>query len=415
MYHQEVTSASVHTLEEHYRPRQPLRAYTPLEVEEWKDRLSDVLDSKGRHTRQVTAEEQTFIINEWILTKASYQYWAERYCYITLEGAGFGPMFPLFDSQKLMLDEAARLEKKAFDGESMGGVLLAILKARQLGASTWAESMLTHRATTQNHVYGLIASDVPGAEGSGYFFGMFEQMVDALPWWLAPKVLEHVKDEELLFHGGTHIWVAAGKSTRGTTGNRGQIGRGKTVSVLHLSELSTWEDPGQLDGSLFPSIPLNNPRVLGMCESTAKGRNNWWHKHWDKAVSGKSRWHPIFIPWYAEPSKYRLNAPSEWTPSPTTLAHAKRCEETGPRWMHHPVKLNRDQLFWYESTRAEFEVDNNLSLFLEEYAADPEEAFQHSGKGLFSSVVLQRVQDSVKPLSGVVEVVPNRELGRVSQ
>lgn len=413
MYHPEVISASVHTLEQHYHPRQPLRAYTPAEVEEWKDRLSDVLDSKGRHIRAVTSEEQAFIINEWILTKASYEYWAERYCYITLEGAGFGPMFPLFDSQKLILSELAALEKAAADGDRTAGILIAILKARQLGASTLSESLLAHRATTQNHVYGLIASDVPGAEGSGYFFGMFEQMIGALPWWLAPKVLEHVKDEEILFDGGTHIWVAAGKSTRGTTGNRGQIGRGKTVSILHLSELSTWEDPGQLDGSLFPSIPLNNPRVLGIGESTAKGRNNWWHKHWDKAVAKKSRWHPIFIPWYAEPSKYRLPAPIGWTPATSTVAHAVRCAETGPRWVHRPVVLTRDQLFWYESTRAEFEVDNNLSLFLEEYAADPEEAFQHSGKGLFTSVVLQRVQDQAKPLSGVVEVLPMRELGRV--
>lgn len=391
------------------KPPKPLRAYTVPEVEEWTQRLSDVVGKKGQRLRGLAEEEQGFIINELVLTKASFAYWAERYCYINVEGVGVERLYPLWDSQKLLLEEIASQELRNFEGEKEDGILVNCLKARQLGASTFGGGLVGHRASTQNNLQGLIASDVPGPSGAGYLFGMFERVIDHLPWFLSPDVTDRVKDTEIAFDGGTHVWVGAGKSMKGTEGRRGQLGRGKTLSLLQLSELSTWDDPGQIDDALMPTVP-RHPRTLAYFESTAKGRNNWWHRQWKKSVEGVGRFLPIFIPWYAEPTKYRMKAPEGWEPAQTTVAHAEKARLEGPRWCHRPVELTREQLYWYEKTRAEFEADDNLTLFLEEYAANPEEAFQYSGKSIFSSVIQQRIQDQMKPLRMVMEVAPMREI-----
>lgn len=415
MYHPKVIEANLRRLEESHPPPRPLRAYSVEECAALTSQLEDaVLPRKKEKSpvemaRPLTPDEHAFIANELILTKVDFRYWAERYCVISLEGAGVGKLFPLWTSQELLLAELARLELENFEGSREDGILIDILKARQLGASTFAQGLAAHRATTQGNLFGLIASDVPGPEGSGYLFNMLERVVENLPWWLAPAVEDHVKDTEISFDSKTHVWVGAGKSMKGSEGRRGQLGRGKTITLLHLSELSTWDDPQQIDGSLLPTVPLSS-RVLALFESTGKGRNNWWHKHWDKSCRGLGRFTPVFIPWYAEEGKYRRVAPEGWVPSPSTLAHARRAEEHGPRWMHKSVSLTKEQLYWYETTRATYEADDDLTTFLEEYSAEPEEAFQFSGRSIFPATVIQKIQDQAKPLLAALEISPLREI-----
>ena len=71
----------------------------------------------------------------------------------------------------------------------------------------------------------------------------------------------------------------------------------------------------------------------------------------------------------------------------------------------------RDQLYWYESKRAEMQAKDRLEDFFQEYPADDEEAFQMSGKGVFNAVLRERVRLQMKPLIGMVEIRPNREMG----
>ena len=193
------------------------------------------------------------------------------------------------------------------------------------------------------------------------------------------------------FEGGSNIWVGSGKSKRGTVGERGQLGRGMTLSVIHLSELSTWEDTDQLTSALMPTVH-ETPLILVIFESSGRGRNNYWHKHWNGAVAGRSRFTPVFIPWYTEETRYSRRAPTTWTPSSTTLSHANRCTETGPRWVHRTVSLNRDQLYWYETERDALQQAGKLNFFLTNYCATPEESFQHSGESAFPPEFLEKMR-----------------------
>lgn len=407
MYSSKIINASVTKLEQAFG--RELKEFSPVEVDEFKDRLSDAFDAKGQQTRAYSAEEQFFIENELLMTKASYVYWAQRYAMINRDASTIGSLYPLLPSQQFIVSEIGRIEESIASGERQDGILINLLKGgRQIGGSTLAESINAHRATTQNNLFGLIAADIPAQ--SAYLFDMFERMVEGLPCWLRPTVTEQVKNTEIKFDGGTNIWVGSGKSVRGTTGQRGQLGRGKTLSIGHLSELSTWDATDQIQGALLPTIP-RSPRVFFMFESTAKGRGGWWHEHWDKSRRGIGRFIPIFIPWYAEPQKYSLNCPEGWIPKETTLAHMRRCEATGAKWLHREVKLTKEQLFWYETTRLDYEESGQLSTFLEEYgAADDDECFQFSGKTIFGAAVIQRIADAARPLAGALEIRPMRDI-----
>ncbi len=420
MYHPKVIEARRSRLATQFPGLVPpggLREYSVEESEAWVRRLEDKDPTKAKKRGDdpipLTKEESLFITNEIVMAKTAYEYWCERYCYINLQGSGLGKMYPLWESQKLLLAAIADKELEQYEreirGEGAEGVLINILKARQLGASTISESAIGHRFTTQSHVFGLIAADVP--EQSAYMFGMLERVVEGLPWWMRPEATDWVKNTEIAFSTGAHVWTAAGKSTRGKTEQRGNIGRGKTLSLLHLSELSTWDDPRQIDDALMPAVPYS-ARVLGFKESTAKGRQDWWHKEWAKSKRGISRFSAVFIPWYVEKSKHRRPVTmADWSPSEDTLVHAKRCEEDSPRWLKGTsVSLSREQLFWYETTKASYTEDGKLAKFLEEYPADDEEAFQNAGIGIFGVEVIEDIKRRSKAAYGVIEVMLRREL-----
>lgn len=381
----------------------------------YKAHLDRVWDPEQRQpTRPLTAEEQAFVVNEQLLCKIDYRYAAERYIYINYEGQALRPMYPLWESQELILRELARVEADHWRTHHPDGILANILKGRQLGASTLVQSLLAHRCLTHGQVRCLIASDVPQNSGSEGLFGMLELVVEQWPWWLKPREKFHTKSKHLMWENGSRVIVESGKSMKGGLqdegGEKGQLGRSKTYSAVHLSEITTWERPEQINSSLLPAVP-QTPRTLCLRESTALGRNNYWHTEWKIAAAGEDpRFTNVFIPWYAERSKYWLPTPADWIPDPETLAFARRASEFGPRYMHRPVTLAKEQLYWYELNKRAAIVRDELYRFLSEYPAEPEEAFQNSGRSIFSVETLTRISSQARELADLWTVAPRAEL-----
>jgi hypothetical protein len=373
--------------------------------------LQSAYTEDGEQVRTFTPEEDHFVAVERLRYGIDFRYAAERYFMVNKGGERLEPLFPLWTSQELVLQRFIRHEEAQLRGERDDGCLATVLKARQLGVSTLAACLLVHRITGRPYTQALIASDV--TDSSAHLFGMADILYRHLPWFLKPRPTKFVNSGEhrhLHLANETKLMMESGKAMRGqkvedTGEGKGEMGRGKTVTAVHLSELSTWENPEQLDSALFPGIPIK-PYVVGVLESTAKGRFNWWHKQWNKAEAGLSRFDPVFIPWYAEPDKWRLKAPIDWSPSSDTLAHATRCEHDAPRWLGHRVALNRDQLYWYERTKASYTVDERLAEFLTEYPADPTEAFQYSGRSVFTLAIRERIRAQARPTLGVITIEP---------
>lgn len=371
--------------------------------------LAAVLDLKKGLTRALTADEQWFIRNERVLTKIDYRHWAERYCYIIRPDVGVSPMFPLWESQELILAAIAEEEERHYASGHPDGLVFNILKGRQLGASTFCQSAIAHRATTQSYTKAMIASDVPENSGSTGLFGMLELTVEHLPWWLKPGEKFHTKNQHILWTNHSSVVVEAGKSMKGGLqdegGQKGQLGRSKTYSCVHLSELSTWEYADTIDDSLDPAI-ARTPRTFWAKESTAKGRHNWWHNEWIATERGFGRSFNVFIPWYAEKTKYWLPAPEGWEPPGYCLEYAQRVDRHAARWMRRAFELSKEQLYWYYRQYEAAKQKGVLYKFFEEYPAEPEEAFQYSGRSIFTPEQVDKLRNVARPLRALYLVQP---------
>src|SRR5258706_2729864 len=243
--------------------------------------LIQVRAEDGTMLRRLTPEEQMFLVATRLRITFDFPYFAERFVYIDEEGHGIRPLFPLWESQRCALDRIAQIELDRVTHKHPDGILINILKARQLGMSTLAEALVAHRILTRTHTRALAGADVE--DQASYLFSMVSRIYDNLPWFLQPERTIMRTGKEMGFSNGSFIRTAWGKSTRGelqeiTGRQKGHIGRGKTFSVVHISELSTWDNPGQLDDALLQAIPMS-PLSLVILESTPKGAVNWWHQH----------------------------------------------------------------------------------------------------------------------------------------
>jgi hypothetical protein len=380
-----------------FRPTYPqgIPAYTIDDTAGYTNDLRAAVDEKGVLLRRLSPEEQTFIAATLLRISLDFRYFAERFVTIDAEGYGTRPLFPLWESQAFVLQILGDLEWQREQAGHPDGLLLNILKARQLGISTLAEALIAHRVLTRGRVRALVGADVE--DQAGYLFRMVDRLYQALPWFLKLQRVNFVKNREMVFNNQSYVKTAWGKSTRGalqsvtgTEGSKGAIGRGQTFGTVHISELATWDNPEQLDSSLLPAIPIA-PSTLVLFESTAEVAGDWWHTHWLAAAAGEGRFTNVFIPWYAERAKYSLPAPLDWTPTSHTLQHARKCEHDAPLTLGHATTLHRDQLYWYERTRSYYQKKGELSKFLREYASDAIECFQYSGRAIFTLEQLEAI------------------------
>lgn len=414
MFHPTVIAAKEAGLAK--RPQGGLVRYPHAVCREMVEHLADAQSPKGELLRPLSAEETAFVKNERLLCAIDFRYWAERYAIVVKESQDAEPLFPLWESQDLFLARVADLELSRQTTHHPDGILVNVLKARQLGMSTLAEMILAHRVTTQTSVRGLVASDAQ--EQSRYMFSMLELAVDRLPWWLRPMRLVQQTGDLLQFDTDSAIRTGWGHSSRGGLQKdrkvKGNIGRGRTHGILHLSELSTWERPEQIDDSLMPGVPRRS-RTCCIFESTAKGRHDWWHHHWLRAERGDGRFTNIFIPWYIVKDKYWLPLPPSWEPADTTKQHAEEVERTSPQYlMGKTYRLRPEQMYWYEVERRAWEsedsMDFNLHKFMEEFPATADSAFQHAGRSIFPASTLERVKTYERVPEGIFYVRPARDI-----
>lgn len=165
--------------------------------------------------------------------------------------------------------------------------------------------------------------------------------------------------------------------------------------------------PGEIEHNFFPTIP-QNVRALSLLESTAQIRGDWWHQFCVTLQRGFTRrWRFAFIPWYAEPGKYRAAPPEGWVPTTVTKLHAQVVYDTSTLYCFGKrVTLSREQLYWWESTRDEYQRKGVLNIFLANFCATVEESFQHAGVSPFQTELLEK-------LRGRTSVPVARELIRV--
>lgn len=376
-------------------------------------------DGKEEILRHLTPEEAAFVAMSLVRVQIDAIFFLETFVYIDEEGHGIRPLFPLWESQRFTLQRLALGELRHDRDGHPDGLLCNVLKARQLGISTLAESLVAHRILTQRHIRAIAGSDVE--EQASYLVKMVERIYSHLPWFLKPsKVVPYRAGKEIRFSNDSGVKAAWGKTTRGALqevgGKKGNIERGRTNSVVHISELATWDNPEQLDTALMPGVPVSADSLV-LYESTAELAGDWWHLHWQACEGGDTPrdWMNIFIPWCVEPTKYSLPAPVSWAPTDTTLKVARQIEAEMPTYVGEAITLTRDQLYWYEITRSYYAKKNRVHDFFKEYPSNPRECFQYAGRSIFTHEAMEQIDQQARPLIDVWRVEPARDIAELKR
>lgn len=391
MYSPKVTDRNLATLESTLGF--PLVRIDVKRVEEIVAHLQGIWNSEAKEgglLRLLTTEERHFIKNERILCQQDFRYWAERYCMIQkdgVEGGGIGHL-KLWESQEVLLDKIAKCEERDVEalanGATADGALIVDHKDRQVGHTMLARAMSMHRLTTVPYTRGMTASI--DEDKVQELYDRDKLIYDSLPWYLKPNITFDVKAEHLYFAGlNSRLLYQQGKQQSG-------IGQGRQFDVSHVTEVASLPYPYMLDHDLFPGLP-QNAYTLCILESTAQGRRNYWHDFTERVRRGRTaRWVYCFVPYYAEPKKYRRTPPAKWQPSDLTMMHAKLVYETSREFVRKDVLLSKETLYWYETTRQEYQDAGKLNLFLTNYAATPEESFQHTTMSAFPTELIEKLR-----------------------
>ena len=289
--------------------------------------------------------------------------------------------FRLNDAQRKLYAVAKRQQ------DAGKPVRLIILKARQLGFSTLTEGLIFHACATRRNVNALIVAHREDATAN--LFRMSKLFYDELP---AP-MLRASNAQELVFENPSKLRsereARPGLRSRircATAGGRG-IGRSDTLQCVHLSEYAFWPDGADGKASTLAGILQAVPSLPGtmvVIESTANGFEDF-KERWDAAVAGENDFEPVFFAWFENPDYSMPVVPgTEWTPEERDLKDAYRLTDEQLQWRRWCIANN---------------CGGSRDMFRQEYPANPDEAFLHSGSGVFdNALVIRRREEAAPPV-----------------
>ena len=253
-----------------------------------------------------------------------------------------------------------------------------VLKARQLGLTTWAAARFFLKTITRPGTLTLQVAHTQ--ESAEEIFRIVHRFLENLPDRLLKGCLRtsHVNVRQIVFP-----WLDS--QYRVVSAGDRNAGRGMTAQNLHCSELARWPgDPAETLAGLRAALAPGGEEIL---ESTPDGIGGCFYEEWQSAAETGTVRH--FFPWWME-RRYRSKA----APGESLTEEERDLVER-----HH---LTLAQIGFRRKTQANFR-----GMARQEYAEDSESCFRASGDSVFELASLEQRLLSAPP---PVEVRRNGEL-----
>jgi len=245
-----------------------------------------------------------------------------------------------------------------------------VLKARQLGLTTWTAARFFIKTITQP---GTLTLQVAHTQDSAEeIFRMVHRFLDYMPASIRGEWLRtsNANARQIVFPRleSEYRVVSAGERN---------AGRGLTVQNLHCSELARWPgNPAETLAGLRAALAPGGEQVL---ESTPNGVGGCFYDEWHSAAETGTVRH--FFPWWME-KNYRADA----------VDAQSLTEEERNLVENHSLSL--EQIGYRRQVRANFR-----GLACQEFAEDEETCFRASGDSVFELEAVElRLSSAPQPM-----------------
>jgi hypothetical protein len=262
-----------------------------------------------------------------------------------------------------------------------------ILKARQMGFSTFSEGLIFHDTSTNQFKNSLIIAHEDKATQN--LFNMSKLFYEELPDVIKP-MKKYANEKALVFENPTNDDYEKKKNPglrskiTVSTANTVEAGRSATVHNLHASEVAFFPDAKKTMLGLLQCVP-DTMNTIVILESTANGVGDYFHQQWTRAVKGESDFIPLFYPWFFDPA-YTKNFNSE-----TEKEYFQRALSDEEVLLMEKHELTIEQMNW-RRWAINNKCQGDEELFRQEYPSTPDEAFIASGRPVFNIPALRKYQ-----------------------
>jgi hypothetical protein len=236
-----------------------------------------------------------------------------------------------------------------------------VLKARQMGISTWVAGRFFLKTVTQPGTLSVQVAHTQ--EAAEEIFRVVRRFHSELPEELREGVLRTSRA-----NARSLVFPELDSEYRVETAGDPNAGRGLTVQNLHCSEVARW--PGDARATLaglLATMPAERGEVV--LESTAQGAHGCFYEEWMAAQA--NGWVRHFFPWWWEAS-YRLDAGED-------------AESEEERALLSKHGLTREQIAFRRRLQRQFGV-----LARQEYPESADDCFLASGSCVFDTEAIDR-------------------------
>jgi hypothetical protein len=265
--------------------------------------------------------------------------------------------------------------------ERRRGVGNIVLKARQMGLTTWVAGRFLLKTITQPGTLTLqVAHTQQSAEE---ILRIVHRFVEHLPAGLRAGALKTSKASVRQI-----VFPAIDSEYRVVSAADRNAGRGMTVQNLHCSEVSRWTGrAADVLGGLRAGLAPNGEQVL---ESTPNGAEGCFYQEWERAeVTGLVK---HFFPWWTE-ERYRS----------VPVAEASLTEDEMD--LMGRFGLDLEQIGYRRGIQA-----NLQGMARQEFVEDAENCFRATGEPYFDREAVAKQLKQLALEKRPVEYKKNREL-----
>lgn len=230
-----------------------------------------------------------------------------------------------------------------------------VLKARQVGISTYIQAEMYRRAVTSTRSTLTLAHDDDTTS-------LLRRMADR--FWEQCKFNDI---QPLRKYANASLTTYPQMNSEAIIAKAGsvQVGRGATLTDIHGSEVAFWPDAEKIIAGATQS---GNPDII--LESTPNGAQGTFYELCLEALDGNSVWVLHFYPWWWEPD-YRIPL------DPNEVL----CYSNDEAHLVEKYRMTSEQIKWRRHKQKELK-----GLFIQEYPEDPVTCFLTSGNSFFGNL-----------------------------